>query len=178
MSKKFQISLLLFLLVAMTDGVLHAQEDGERGYIEGRIHIDVNGDGVCVDSGVEGEDPLPNVNVQFTSSDGETVITHYSGESGYYGLAAAGYSYWEITVLPPEGWTVTSEPTIYVPIFDDSRSATDVHFCLSDGPVKNQGSTLLPESGAEGGNGLLLTAVFGLTILVAGAALELRHRSA
>jgi hypothetical protein len=183
MSKVIRISILVFTLLGLMAGIVQAQEDGERGYIEGRIHRDVNGDGKCVDTGVAGEDPIANINVQFTSSDSETVITNYSGPSGYYGLAAAGYSYWEITVLPGPEWTVTSAPTIYVPIFADSRSATDVHFCLSKGGGIG-GATgrvvvnLLPESGGAASSVLAIAAVAGVGLLVAGIFLEWRRRSA
>ncbi|MCB8944205.1 MAG: hypothetical protein H6658_10665 [Ardenticatenaceae bacterium] len=175
MKKSISVGLLLTLLLALTVGILQAQE--EHGFIQGRIYKDVNGDGKCVGTGLAGEVPLPNVNVQFTNSAGDVVITHYSGPEGIFGLVRAGFSWWEVTVLPPTGWVVTSEPTIFVPVFADSLSHDDVNFCLSEGAPARV-VALLPESGAAGNVGLMITAVSGLVLLVAGVGLEIRRRLA
>jgi hypothetical protein len=179
MKKSIWVSLLLSLLLVLTVGILQAQEG--HGFIQGRVYKDVNGDGRCVDTNVAGEEAIPNINVQFTSSDRETVITHYSGPEGIFGLVRAGFSWWEVTVLPPAGWVVTSEPTIYVPVYEDSLSHDDVNFCLSQGSVTatvGQGRVvaLLPQSGESASSGLIVAAALGLVLLVTGLGLEIRRR--
>ena len=175
MKKSLRVSLLLAFLLALTVGILQAQED--HGFIQGRVYKDVNGDGQCVGTGIEGEEPIPNVNIQFTNSDGDLTITHYSGPEGIFGLVRAGFSWWEVKVLPPTGWYVTSEPAIFVPVFEDSLSHDDVNFCLSEGSPARV-VALLPESGAANNSGLTITAVFGLILLLTGAGLEIRRRYA
>ena len=177
MKKSIRLSLLVSLLLALTVGVLHAQDD--HGFIQGRIYKDVNGDGRCVDTGVPGEEPIPNVNVQFTNSDRDLVITHYSGPEGIFGLVRAGFSYWEVTVLPPPGWFVTSQQTIYVPVYEDTLSHDNVNFCLSQGTVgQARVVALLPQSGAGANSGLTIAAVFGFILLVSGIGIEIRRRRA
>ena len=174
MKKLVRMSLLLTFLLTLTVGVLQAQGD-DHGFIQGRVYKDVNGDGHCVNTGIAGEEPVPNVNVQFTNSDGNVVITHYSGPEGIFGLVRAGFSWWEVTVLPPTGWVVTSEPTIYVPVFEDSLSHDDVNFCLSEGAPARV-VALLPESGAAANSGLTIAALTGLVLLLGGVGLEIRRR--
>lgn len=173
MKKLIRVSLLLAFLLASTAGILQAQDS--RGFMQGRIYKDVNGDGKCVDTGIAGEEPIPNINVQFTNSDGDVVITHYSGPEGYFGLVRAGFSWWEVKVLPPAGWVVTSESTIHVPVFEDSLSHDDVNFCLSQGAPARV-VAFLPQSGAAANSGLTIIAGLGLLLVVAGATVEIRRR--
>lgn len=175
--KKFVVLLsLLSMMVWGVTAVSAQTEDQRRGTIQGRVYEDVNGDGVCVDSGVEGENPLPDVNVRMTSSDEETVITHYSGPEGIYGLAAAGYSHWRIEVLPSEEWVVTSEPVLYAPIYEDSLAKTDAHFCLQKaGTIRAK--TILPQSGASANHGLTYAFIAGLAFILAGLGLAVSKRA-
>jgi hypothetical protein len=184
MTKAIRISLLAALLLSLTVGVIGAQEEGEpRGFLQGRIYQDINGDGQCVDTNVAGEVPIPNINVQFVSSDEQTVIMHYSGPDGYFGLVAAGYSWWRVTVMPGPEWRVTSDSVLYVPVFADSLAHTDVNFCLSKGPVtvgvgQARVVALLPASGGPASTGLLIVGALGLGLLVTGLGLEIRRRRA
>lgn len=167
----------------------------KRGSISGFIYEDVNWDGRCVNTGVSGERPVQGVNVQFVSSDRETVITHYSGANGDFGLYAAGQSYWEITALPASGWTVTSERTVYVPVYIESLNHENINFCVARGTnavinlpgigVPGNATVLLPESGAstdalqvyEGIYWLVaVTAVIGLAFFLAGYYLQQHPR--
>jgi len=144
---------------------------GTHGTIQGLVYRDVNGDGVCVGSGIDGEEPMPNIDIEFVSSDEQTVITLYTGPDGRYGLAAAGFSYWSVTAKPSPEWIVTSEKTLYVPIYEDSRSATGVNFCIQ--PLQTV-TTFLPASGgaASGWANLLsLTFVAGLMLMTVGLGL-------
>jgi hypothetical protein len=148
---------------------------GGHGSIQGRVYQDVNGDGVCVESGVDGEEPVPNIDVEFISSDEQTVITLYTGPDGRYGLAAAGFSYWSVTAKPGPEWSTTSEKTLHVPIYEDSRSATGIDFCIE--PVQTV-TTFLPASGRDvsrSANLLKLSFVAGLTLVAVGFGLYWRQ---
>lgn len=149
-----------------------------HGTIQGGVYKDVNGDGVCVGSGVAGEEPVANIDVEFVSSDEKTVITLYTGPDGRYGLVAAGFSYWGVTTKPGPDWIVTSEKTLYVPIYEDTLVATDVNFCIQQARTV---TTFLPASGASfpGWTGipslLSLALVTGLMLIVVGFSLYRRQ---
>ncbi len=179
----FLLSAILLLVV----GTVQAQqgEQGDTGYITGAVYRDVNGDGVCFDTGVEGEDPIEGVTIEFVSSDEATVVTLTTAENGTYGLADAGESYWRVTAKPDTSkYFVTSENPLYAPVFpDDGMVQTGYNFCVSDGTYS--GSTnaviILPESGAAAtsNNNLIVwvTAVFGLALIGMGIALEIKRRT-
>lgn len=166
-------AVFLFLLVSGT--AVYAQQ--ERGSIRGGVYADVNGDGRCVNTGIGGEVGVPNVDVEFVSSDGATVITLYTGDDGTFGLVEAGQSVWKVTAKPV-GWTVTSQNPLYVPVMPDSGLIqTGVNFCISKGA---NAFIILPQSGAPAAHTsplpiVLATAVFGLILIVSGAGLEVRR---
>ena len=170
------LSAFLFLLV----GTVQAQTD-ERGSISGAVYLDVNGDGVCVDTGVEGEVPVEGVTIEFVSSDEATVVTLTTADNGTYGLAAAGQSFWRVTAQPDaEKYIVTSENPRYAPVFpEDGLVQTGYDFCVSEG---SNAVIVLPESGAaassSGGNLVVwITAVFGIALIGAGIFLEWKRRT-
>lgn len=171
-------------------------DSNRMGSISGFIYEDVNRDGRCVNTGVAGENPVEGLHVQFVSSDQQTVITHYSGANGDFGLYPAGQSYWEVSVLPADGWTVTSERVVYVPVYVESLNHENVNFCVTKGTnaVINlpaggvatgggTGTVLLPESGASAAelaqqtNSSLLWGLFavGIVCFVVGIYLERRR---
>lgn len=170
------------------------EESEQRGSISGFIYLDVNRDGQCFNTGVEGEVPVPGVDVQFVSSDRETIITQFSGENGDFGLYAAGQSYWEVTVMPEEGWVATTESTVFVPVYPETLNHENVNFCLTEGGGVNaiinlpgaNSAVILPESGAsavqiEAQNNLnLIVAIsvgIGLALILSGYILERRRKS-
>lgn len=176
------------------------ESDDSRGSISGFIYRDVNRDGQCVGTGVAGEEPIQGVDVQFVSSDRETIITQYSGEKGDFGLYAAGQSYWELTVMPEEGWVVTTETTVYVPVYPETLSHDNVNFCLAEGSAANTANgtnaiinlpgvnttIILPESGASAAelqaqnnfNWLIIVLLsVGLALIFAGYLLETRRKN-
>ncbi len=138
-----------------------------RGTMQGQVYLDVNGDGVCVNSGVEGEVAVAGIPVEFVSSDEATIITVTSGEDGGFGLFAAGQSYWRVTAKPETGWVVTSENPLYVPVYPETLSHVGVDFCVAEGTAANgvvvlssgqtfvatgsaaEGTILLPEAGGN-----------------------------
>ncbi|MEM7333311.1 MAG: hypothetical protein AAF490_14570 [Chloroflexota bacterium] len=176
--------LSLFVLLFAAAGLANAQE--ERGAIHGAIYIDVNGDGVCVNTGVEGEDPVAGVPIEFVSSDEAVVINLETGADGTYGLVAAGQSIWRVTAKPDASeWTVTSENPLYPPVLPETGLIqTDVNFCVANGSGSGVGGDaviVLPESGAPAstaGLGTLIPAlsVMGILFIAIGVVLEVRRR--
>ncbi|MBL1128194.1 MAG: hypothetical protein HND44_06780 [Chloroflexi bacterium] len=171
-----------------------AQVDDQRGSISGFVYEDVNGDGRCVGTDVTGENPIQGIDVRFVSSDRKTVITNYSGAKGDFGLYATGQSYWEVTVLPPAGWTATTQSTVYVPVYPESLNHANINFCLTRGTnavIRLPGASgivLLPESGASRAEQqaaqwqmvwqvlALVTAVFGLALISSGIYLQWQRK--
>lgn len=181
MKKVLHISLTIMVFLLAGAAVAHAQDDGQnRGSIRGAVYEDVNGDGVCVNTGVAGENPVVGVDLEFVSSDESTVVNLYTGSDGTFGLVAAGQSIWRVTVKPDTTkWVVTSENPKYVPVLEDSGLVqTGVNFCVQRGGAGNA-VIILPQSGApaQASSGwLLVTAVFGFGLFAAGAVLELKRR--
>jgi hypothetical protein len=115
-----------------------------RGSIQGMVYEDVTGNGRCIGTGVEGEGPVEGIPVEFVSSDGQTIITLTSGPDGQFGLFAAGASYWAVSARPGADWVVTSEQTLYAPVFADNLSVTGVNFCIRQATAAG---VILPASG-------------------------------
>ena len=199
MSRTIKISMLVGLMLTLFVNAAMAQEPrptptnvspgnppggggsegtGEqRGTIQGVVYQDVNGDGRCVNTGIAGEEPVEGVNIEFVSSDGETVITLQSGPDGKYGLAAAGFSYWGVTAKPGPEWSVTSEATIFAPIFDDTPVQTGVNFCVGKlGVGSARVVAVLPEAGAPASPVLPMAAGIGLGLLLLGFALRWQEK--
>lgn len=181
-------SLFTGLLLLALAGLVQAQ-DQERGSIRGSVYRDVNGDGFCVNTGVQGEDPVANVPIEFVSSDEATVVTLKTGEDGTYGLVAAGQSIWRVTAKPAAtDGIVSSENPRFAPVLPDSGLIqTGVNFCIAGGTVAGGGVgnavivlPVLPESGAAHVEGIpsivTLFGALGATFLLLGTALEWRRR--
>ncbi|WP_420644136.1 SdrD B-like domain-containing protein [Candidatus Leptofilum sp.] len=174
------VILLLTAFLLLLAGTAQAQSD-ERGSISGAVYKDVNGDGVCVNTGVAGEEPVEGVTIEFVSSDEATVVTLTTADNGTYGLAAAGQSYWRVTAKPDTAkYVVTSENPRYAPVFpNDGLVQTGYDFCVSEG---TNAVIILPESGAaastSGGSWIVwVTAVFGLALVGMGIFLEWKRRT-
>lgn len=199
MKKAITISLTLVLLLAVMVGAASAYGEG-RGTIRGAVYKDVNGDGLCVNTGVAGEEAVAGVSLEFVSDDGNNTIHLYTGENGTYGLADAGFSNWKVTATPSSDWVVTSVNPQYANINFDEPEALDVNFCVAEvgywtGGQPGQGlypiqpiypggqpaSVVMPESGAPAAsnNTGLLTAVValgGFAFIMLGVGLELKRR--
>ncbi len=182
-------------------GGVSGGNDEERGSMQGHVYLDVNGDGVCVNSGVEGERFVEGVPIEFVSSDEQTVITVTSGDDGGFGLFAAGQSNWRVTAKPEAGLVVTSANPLYVPVYPESLGHTGVDFCVAEGTagangvivlssgqtivvgdsVVASGTIILPEAGAPAQPdyvGIVVwgTAVLGMILFGFGAYLEYGRR--
>lgn len=171
-------------LLLLTTATVLAQGADEPGKLAGAVYTDANGDGVCVGTGVAGENPVPGVEIVFVSSDKATVVSLKTGSDGTYGLAAAGQSIWEVTARPDASkWIVTSRNPLFVPVLPENGLVqTDVNFCISQGgPGGPNAVIVLPQSGAAANNnvpmGVLVTAVLGVLMVLVGIAFEWRRRS-
>jgi hypothetical protein len=180
MKRVLTTTLFIILVLALAFGVAQAQEN--RGTIQGVVYEDVDGDGLCVDTGVEGEGPVENIDVELASSDEATIFVHYTDVYGKYGLYAAGHSYWRVTAQPNADWVVTSENPLYALLDDDNRAVTEVNFCVQKANAAATGTgtaaVILPESGSAHNNLTTITLLAGLGIILAGAAIEWRRRQA
>lgn len=196
MARTIKINVTVGLFLLLFFNVTHAQEprptptnipqianqdSTDRGTIQGMVYQDVNGDGRCFNTGVAGEGPVEGIPIELVSSDEETVITLYSGTEGAYGLYAAGQSYWAVTAKPGAEWIVTSQATLYAPIFEDSQAQTDINFCVQKTTAQVQGGqgrvvAVLPEAGSPSSPGLSVAAGTGLLLIVAGLALQWREK--
>lgn len=179
MRRIVRIAIPLLVLLAFA-GAVYAQEDNERrGTIRGAVYQDVNGDGRCVNTGVSGENPVPGVNIEFVSSDGQETITLFTGDDGTYGLVAAGQSLWRVTAKPdPAKWVVTSQNPRSVPLFEaGGLEQLNVDFCVA---TPARAIIVLPKSGAAAGLLNTVTAVAGLlgaAVFALGLGMEWRRRS-
>lgn len=182
------ISLLTGVLMLMLAAVAMAQSQ-ERGSVRGSVYRDVNGDGFCVNTGVQGEDPIADIPIEFVSSDEATVVTLKTGKDGTYGLVAAGQSIWRVTAKPAASdGVVTSENPLYAPVLPDSGLIqTGYNFCIGGGVAPGSGGVgnavivlpVLPESGsANSSSSVTLIALLGAAFLLIGAGLEWRRRHA
>ncbi len=191
MKKFVVVSVVLVLMMALMAQVVGAQSD-EHGSIRGAVYQDVNGDGKCVNTGVAGEGPVANVNLEFVNSDGKYTINLHSGDNGTYGLVAAGFGYWRVTAQPSSEWVVTSQNPVYAAIDQDKPLVLDVNFCVAKGlyypvvpvfpvhPVQPL-PAVLPESGAAAQNssgwGTAVFALVALGLIASGVGLEWRRRA-
>ena len=193
MSRTAKITVMIGVLLMFAANAAYAQEprptptnvpliteitndDTLRGTIQGVVYQDMNGDGRCVGTGIAGENPVEGVTIEFVSSDKETVITLYTGPGGIYGLAAAGQSYWAVTAKPSAEWIVTSEATLYAPIFEDSRAQTDINFCVQKTSGNARVVAILPEAGHAASSSLTIAALTGLTLVLTGLFLNWREK--
>ncbi len=178
MSKLIRTTLIALLLLFTGATIAYAQTE-VRGEIHGAVYEDVNGDGVCVNSGVEGENPIADVNLEFVSSDEATIVNLHTGSDGTYGLVAAGLSIWRVTVKPDTNeWNATSEnPTFAYVLPETGLIQTDINFCLQKG---GNAVIILPESGAAAQPTIMpwivLVSILGGSFVVMGLAMEWRRR--
>ena len=136
--KKMTALFLLVLVVALvwTSHSLAMPNRLERGTIRGSVYVDVNGDGRCVNSGVTGEIPMPNIDLTFLSEDQGQSVRLYSGGNGTYGLPSAGQGSWVVTAVPnPSLWQVTSTNPLRVEVSEATGLVQlNVDFCIKPAP--------------------------------------------
>jgi len=146
-----------------------------HGSIRGMVYEDVNGDGRCVNTNTPGENPVANIPIEFVSSDEQTVINLTSGADGGYGLFAAGLSYWAVSARPSAESIVTSDETLYAPVYEGSLAVTDVNFCVQKASTAR---VLLPASGGTGASTTFFVFLLaGFLLILVGIGFEMRQRN-
>lgn len=198
MKHRIWMVLAVIVAVALTAAtpVLAQEEEGGPTHLFGVVFFDANNNGVWD----PGEAPAPNVTVMLESADGQTEIELTSAPeadeldaeegnvcdplasdipcAGTWGIVPAGGEdfWWQVTVVPPEGVTVTSENPQWVQAQTEGSEEL-VQFGLSPTgaggvPAQQEGEEpLLP---ATGGPAYELIAA-GL-LFVSGAGLMLKSR--
>lgn len=80
--KKKALPFILIILAFLFTGNLLAMSPERRGTIRGTVYLDINGDGRCLNSGLAGEVPVPNIDLTFVTLSGNQQATLYSGSNG------------------------------------------------------------------------------------------------
>lgn len=181
MSQKLKVAFIVTFFLSLIASQVQAQtprptptnvpqvqpggDDTQGGSIQGAVYEDTNGDGRCGPTSLDSGGSVAGVDIEFVSSDAQTIVTLYTGQNGVYNLVAAGHSYWGVTAKPSSEWVVTSQKTVYVPIYPDSLVATDVNFCVQKAV---NAKVVLPASG-DPANYQLTGAIFiGLVFIGVG----------
>jgi uncharacterized membrane-anchored protein YitT (DUF2179 family) len=97
---------------------------------------------------------------------------------GSFRIVANTLGTWQVTVKPPLGWRVTSQPSKTVTLTETTPQAVGVDFCITQAPESGGGTNppVLPESGADVAPSLLIAAAIGALLLAAGAGIILNSR--
>lgn len=142
-----------------------SSDKSNDGSIRGTIYQDQDRDGRCT----AGDSVVAGVPLQFVSNDGETTLFLQSGEDGTYGLVAVGYGTWQVSVVPPVPWHVTSTSPRSVFIDQENLIALNIDFCLSDVAVTTSNVVFLPSSGASANPvPYVASLVLGVVLIAAG----------
>ncbi|UCG24432.1 MAG: hypothetical protein JSW55_00030 [Chloroflexota bacterium] len=169
MRKRMWLTVLLVVLLLVIGVSAVQAQTTVKGAIRGTVYNDTNADGVCGD----GDPTLASIPIDFTPDGGQT-ISLITGADGTYGLASVTLATWRVTVKPPAGWVATSQSTITVVLSTEQPVAENVNFCLAQTTTGTTPPTTLPESGASAPPILLITAVLGVALLLAGTGLIVR----
>ena len=170
MRKRIWLTVMLVVLL-LAIGVTAVQAQEVKGAIRGTVYNDTNADGVCGD----GDPTLASIPIDFAPDGGQT-ISLITGADGTYGLASVTLATWRVTVKPSAGWVATSQSTIVVVLSTEQPVAENVNFCLATSTTGSVPPTTLPESGASTPPVLLIAAVMGVALLVAGTVLIVRDQ--
>jgi hypothetical protein len=163
---KSMILIVLILLGVIFPAAVNAQANG---MIRGTVYADTNKDGFC---GNADEPPLPGVPVEFTFQQDGTAWTFVSGPDGSYGLTAAQFGTWTVTVKPATGFYVSSGNPVMVTINESQTEVEGVDFCVAT--VASTGPITLPGSGSIIGPPIY--AAIGAFLVLIGLGVEIRRR--
>lgn len=169
------ISLIIFLFaVFLVPNNMRAQE--EAGSISGTVFRDINANGVCVN---EGEPRVAaNIPIELVQDDEGEIDRISTSVDGFYIYNTDTLGLWRVTVIPGQGWRVTSQQTLDVVLTEVNPDPTNIDFCITEvGQPAEGGGTTLPESGVPIAPTILAAAAIGFILIAAGAVLLLfNHR--
>ncbi|MBK9049956.1 MAG: hypothetical protein IPL78_03250 [Chloroflexi bacterium] len=143
-----------------------------NGSIRGTVYEDKNNDGKCVD---QNEPALPGIVIRFVSNDGATTVFLESGADGSYGLVAAGLGTWQVSAVPPAGYSVSSAATQSAFISAEQPVALGVNFCVRKGAAAAPGPSVLPASGTLVAPSILALTLTGFGFILVGLTLQWRQ---
>ena len=143
-----------------------------NGSIRGTVYEDKNNDGKCVG---QNEPALPGIVIRFVSNDGGTTVFLESGADGSYGLVAAGFGTWQVSAVPPAGYSVSSAATQSAFISAEQPVALGVNFCVRKGAAAAPGPSVLPASGTLVAPSILALTLTGFGFILVGLSLQWRQ---
>ncbi len=133
---------LVFLLALANAALARPLRQPASGTIRGGVYEDINGDGRCLNTGLESRKGVSGVSIRFRS--GGANLTLYTGADGTYGLIPASQGVWQVSARPnPARWLLTSINPIEVPVRPaEGLVQTEINFCVQ--PLTGLNLTSLP----------------------------------
>lgn len=139
--------------------------------LRGTVFNDVNRNGKFD----AGEAPLIDMRIQVSTPDLSFVQEYRSGADGSFG-PAVGQGTFIVRILPPEGWTVTTQSS-YTVFVEQGKAALGLDFGIvqgKGGAVANSNTTnrpgSLPATGGESSAGAEVWPFLSLWLMICGAA--------
>ncbi len=169
MNKNISIYLIIALLLVLPS-TSFAQD--QSGVIRGRIYRDLNANGLCVN---EGEPRVAaNIPLELVSDDANELTRITSAADGTYSYTTDALGLWRVTVVPGQGWRITSQQTREVVLSTDNPEQSNIDFCIVEiSQSSGGGGTTLPESGIAISPPLLILAATGFSFIAVGATILL-----
>lgn len=167
MKKAYWIAVIVLSLLAIP---LMAFGQDQTGTISGTVYRDINANGVCAN---EGEPRVAaNIPLELVSDDVGELTRITTAADGTYSYSTDALGLWRVTVVPGQGWRITSPQTLEVVLSTDNPDASNIDFCIIEiDQSAGGGGTTLPESGVFIAPPLLIAAVIGFLFIAAGAVL-------
>lgn len=126
MKKGIQASLLLMLALMLATAVVSA-DTMRKGTIRGTVYVDADGNGVCG----AGDTAVANINIRFTTTNGQNAVTLFTGQNGTYGLVSVGQGNWVVTAQPSSQWRITSTNPLSLQVSEpNTLIRTNINFCV------------------------------------------------
>ncbi len=170
----WMFSIAVTLLAIGTFVMLTHAQDLE-GSISGTVYRDINANGVCAD---EGEPPVAaNIPLELVNDDNGELFRITAAADGTYFYSTDTFGLWRVTIVPGQGWRITSQQTLEVVLTEDNPDAFAVDFCIIEiEQATDDDEATLPESGAPLAPVLIIAAAFGFILTAAGAVILLFGR--
>jgi hypothetical protein len=171
--KKSTAFILTALLLLSAFACVLAQD--QAGTISGIVYRDLNANGICAS---EGEPVVAdNIPIEIISDDAGELIRISSAVDGSFFYTTDALGLWRVTVVPGQGWRITSQQTLEVVLSVDNPDASNIDFCIIEIEQTEDGAgNTLPESGSIVAPTMLLAAISGLILILIGAGLLLFSR--